>query len=436
MTRLLLAAGVAALALISAPATAQQGQERGQKAAKQQRGGAERPQRHAPDRQAARVERRAPERQAARIERRAPERQTARVERRAPERQAARIERNRQPARERIADRRQVRQQIAVRHDRHEQRVENRAVARRIDVRPNRREQRADNRFEQRRIANRGDARRDVSVADRVIFQNARNDRDRHDRQFTNRAPVRIVNVVAPYAAQRYIGQTIPAAYRERMLPVSLRSIYSDTPDYYYRYGDDYLYRVNRRDNLVAALLPLLGAGFGVGQQFPTTYMNSYVPSYYSSFYPDSSDMSYRYANGYVYGIDPYSGMIENTIPAYGYGYGVGQRWPSSYSYYNVPDQYRSTYYDTPDYYYRYAPGAIYQVDRDTSLIAAVASLLTGGMAIGQQMPIGYDAYNVPYGYRDRFYDTPDNWYRYSNGNIYQIDPTTRLVSAIVQAIV
>jgi hypothetical protein len=57
-------------------------------------------------------------------------------------------------------------------------------------------------------------------------------------------------------------------------------------------------------------------------------------------------------------------------------------------------------------------------------------------MSIGQQLPLGYDAYNVPFAYRDQYQDSPDSWYRYSNGNIYQVDPTTRLVSAIVQAIV
>ena len=55
--------------------------------------------------------------------------------------------------------------------------------------------------------------------------------------------------------------------------------------------------------------------------------------------------------------------MVENVIPLYAGGYGVGQMLPSSYAYYNVPYQYRSLYYDTPDYGYWYAPGAIYQYD-------------------------------------------------------------------------
>ena len=70
-------------------------------------------------------------------------------------------------------------------------------------------------------------------------------------------------------------------------------------------------------------------------------------------------------------------------------GYGVGQMLPAGYSYYNVPYQYRDAYYDTNDYYYRYAPGAIYQVDRDTQLITAIATLLTGGLSVGQPLPPG-----------------------------------------------
>ncbi len=49
---------------------------------------------------------------------------------------------------------------------------------------------------------------------------------------------------------------------------------------------------------------------------------------------------------------------------------------------------------------------------------------------------MGYDAYNVPYQYRSQYYDTPQNTYRYANGNIYQVDPTTRLVTAIISALI
>jgi len=130
------------------------------------------------------------------------------------------------------------------------------------------------------------------------------------------------------------------------------------------------------------------------------------------------------------------TGMVEDVIPTYDYGYGIGQIMPASYSYYNVPYAYRSYYVDNDDYYYRYAPGAIYRVDRDTALISAVAALLTGGLSVGQQLPVGYSAYNVPLAYRSSYYDTPDVWYRYDNGYIYGINPQTRVVSNVAYVIV
>jgi len=238
-------------------------------------------------------------------------------------------------------------------------------------------------------------------------------------------------------ARSQFVGQVLPTYYASNYIPNDLRYIYGDTPDYYYRYGDGYVYRVNRANNLVAALLPLIGAGYGVGQYFP--YYNQpsyYVPSYYQSFYPDTPYDYYRYDDGYVYRLDAGTGMVEDVIPLLDNGYGVGQMLPVGYSSYNVPYQYRDMYYDTPDYMYRYAPGAIYQVDRDTQLITSVASLLTGGLSVGQPLPPAYSVYNVPMAYRDSYYDRPDAWYRYNNGYIYQVDPTTQLITAIVRAIV
>jgi hypothetical protein len=237
-------------------------------------------------------------------------------------------------------------------------------------------------------------------------------------------------------AKNEFIGSVLPTAYRSNLLPLALRDIWRDDDDYYYRYGDGYVYRVDRDRDLIDALYPLIGAGYGIGQPFP--YMNNasyYVPSYYQPFYPDTPYADYRYANGYVYQIDPYTGLVEDMVPLLDRGYGVGQMLPASYSYYNVPYQYRSLYYDTPDYAYRYAPGAIYQVDPQTSLITSVASLLAPGLSVGQPLPVGYSAYNVPYAYRDTYYDTPDAWYRYSNGYVYQVDPTTQIVQAIVASL-
>ena len=221
------------------------------------------------------------------------------------------------------------------------------------------------------------------------------------------------------------------------VLPQPLNYFYPDTDAYYWRYGDGYLYQVDRDTSLIASLLPLIGGGYVPGTYLPAAYMDSYVPDYYgfNSFYPDYGGLCNRYDYGVIYQVDCYDGYVENVIPLYAGGYGVGQLLPSAYSYYNVPMQYRSLYSDTPDYGYWYAPGAIYQYDTRSSVITSVAALMSPGFTIGQPLPIGYDVYNVPYDYRATYYDTPNAWYRYNNGYIYQVDPTTSLVTAIVASL-
>jgi hypothetical protein len=257
--------------------------------------------------------------------------------------------------------------------------------------------------------------------------------------------------LLAPVTAAALLGTPLNQAMAIAPLsplPGPVSYLYPDTPDYYYRYGDGYLYQVDRGSNLISSLLPLLGGGYMPGQYLPASYMNSYVPDYYglNSFYPASYDNGYgspygyqnlcnRYYNGVVYQVDCGSGMVENLIPTYAGGYGVGQLLPSAYSTYNVPSQYRSLYYDTPQSNYWYAPGAIYQYDPSSSLITSVAALLSPGLSVGQQLPLGYDAYNVPYDYRSTYYDTPNALYRYNNGNIYQVDPATQIVTAIVASL-
>jgi hypothetical protein len=249
--------------------------------------------------------------------------------------------------------------------------------------------------------------------------------------------------------AVRYVGQpisTVTPLVQLGALPASVQYLYPDTPNYYYQYGDGYVYQVDRTSSLISALLPLLGGGYMPGSYLPASYMSSYAPDYYglNSFYPadygyDTSgyygNMCNRYANGVIYQVDCMSGMVENVIPMYAGGYGVGQMLPTAYDTYNLPYQYRSMYYPTSDYSYWYAPGAIYQVDPSSSMITSVAALLSPGFSVGQPLPMGYDAYNVPYAYRSTYYDTPNAWYRYNNGYIYQVDPATQLVTAIVASL-
>lgn len=455
MTKLFLAAGVAALA-ISAPTAAQRGDRADRPSAQKARDGGQRADRSAmraqrvdrSEQRAQRVERRVErparvERQqfrAERVERRA-ERpvRTERVRERMAERRDVRvnrIERN-QPRierQERRANRieraqpRQIERQQA-RIDRREQ------VQGRIAARPNLRDQRIDRVDQVRdRIAARQDLR-DQRIDRRI---DRRLDRTTFEPRFANSNGLAYL---PPGQAKKLIGVPLATAASYagystfNAFPSSVSYLYPDTDDYYYRYGDGYAYRVDRDSNLISLLLPLLAGGYMPGSYLPANYMNSYVPNYYgfNNFYQDSPYDCHRYVNGIVYEVDCVTGMIEDVVPLYAGGYGVGQMLPSAY--YNVPYDYRGLYADTSDYGYYYAPGAIYQYDQGSSLITSVAALLTPGFGIGQQLPMGYGAYNVPYGYRDNYYDTSNDWYRYNNGNIYRIDPTTQIVTAIVASI-
>lgn len=146
-------------------------------------------------------------------------------------------------------------------------------------------------------------------------------------------------------------------------------------------------------------------------------------------------DAAYRYDSGYVYRINPATQTIVSYVPVLGGALAVGNAWPSNYAVEQAPDYYADYYgdYNKP-YAYRYADNVLYGVDPQSNQIEQIAALLTGSdWTIGQAMPDGYGIYNVPYDYRDRYYDTSDAWYRYDDGYVYRIDPKTRLIEAAIQ---
>ncbi len=181
-----------------------------------------------------------------------------------------------------------------------------------------------------------------------------------------------------PGQAKKYLGSRIQQAYLDSRVPYQYRSWYRDDDNHFYRYGDDYIYRVTRSNNLIDGIIPLFGGGY----------------------------------------------------------YALGDQWPDSYDFYNVPYQYRDYYADTSDYRYRYGDGAIYRINSGSGVVDGIVALLAGDLGVGSRLPLGYDTYNVPFAYRDRYYDSADNWYRYNDGYIYQVDPKTRLISAVIDAIV
>ncbi|MCJ8191216.1 hypothetical protein [Sphingomicrobium aestuariivivum] len=170
------------------------------------------------------------------------------------------------------------------------------------------------------------------------------------------------------------------------------------------------------------------------GQRVPASYADRRLSGVLSDWFGRDDRYDYRYGDDYIYRLGS-NGLIDALIPLYdrrGYYYPVGSRYPSAYDSYNLPYQYRS-YYDDP--YYRYGDGAIYRVDPETQLIRSVVSLLTGDLGVGQPLPSSYSVYNVPHAYRDTYYDSPQNMYRYSDGYIYRVDPTTMLIAEVIEAV-
>jgi hypothetical protein len=144
-------------------------------------------------------------------------------------------------------------------------------------------------------------------------------------------------------------------------------------------------------------------------------------------------DGRYFYDNGYLLRFGP-DGRIGGYIPLLGGALAIGNAWPDYYEPFAMPGYYERYYGLGPYNSYRYADNVIYRVDPETAAITSVAALLTGDeFAIGQPMPLGYDVYNVPWDYRDRYRDGPDSYYRYADGYVYQVDPETRLVAAAIE---
>ena len=144
----------------------------------------------------------------------------------------------------------------------------------------------------------------------------------------------------------------------------------------------------------------------------------------------------YFYNDGYLLRLGG-NGGVSGYIPLLGGALAIGNPWPTNYNSYAVPDYYVDYFDLGPVSSYRYADNVIYRVDPGDAAIMSVAALLTGDQfTVGQRVPMGYDVYNVPYAYRDRYYDTPDAMYRYSDGYVYRIDPTTQLVAAAIDLLI
>ncbi|MBW8303817.1 MAG: hypothetical protein K0M78_07720, partial [Brevundimonas sp.] len=155
----------------------------------------------------------------------------------------------------------------------------------------------------------------------------------------------------------------------------------------------------------------------------------------YADLWGRDRDGAWRYEDGYLYQLDP-GGSVKGWLPVLGGALSRGTVWPSQYAYQPVPQYYADYFRLNAPTDYRYANGALYGVDPQTQAITQVVALLTGQpITVGQQMPAGYDVYNVPYAWRERYADTAAARYRYSDGYVYRVDPTTQLVQAAIQLV-
>ncbi len=159
-----------------------------------------------------------------------------------------------------------------------------------------------------------------------------------------------------------------------------------------------------------------------------------YRPDYFG--YGFLGEGRYFYYDGYLFRLDG-SDRISGWIPLLGGALSAGNIWPDDYRSAPLPDHYVDYYNLGRPQAYRYADDVIYRVDPETAAITSVAALLTGDdFVVGRPMPAGYDVYNVPYAYRDTYYDRPDALYRYSDGYVYQVDPETMLVASAIELLI
>lgn len=167
---------------------------------------------------------------------------------------------------------------------------------------------------------------------------------------------------------------------------------------------------------------------------YANPYANWYGTPYW---YHDDDRHDWRYSGGYAYRLDRSTSLVSAFLPLLGGALFGGNIWPSGYDNYAVTPYYGRYYGSGDQYDYRYADGAVFAVDPKTQAIQAITGLLTGdSWNVGSAMPSGYDFYNVPPEYRDRYADTQNDWYRYSDGYVYQVDPTTQIVRKAIELLI
>ena len=156
----------------------------------------------------------------------------------------------------------------------------------------------------------------------------------------------------------------------------------------------------------------------------------------YSSWFSANQGDDWRYDQGYAYRINPSTSLVQSILPLLGGALFGGNAWPQGYTDYEVSPYYERFYGIDDSNAVRYADGAMFRVDPQTQMIGSIVGLLTGDdWRVGSRAPEGYDLYNVPSNYRDQYTDSDASSYRYNDGYVYEVDPTTQIVRKIIELV-
>lgn len=159
--------------------------------------------------------------------------------------------------------------------------------------------------------------------------------------------------------------------------------------------------------------------------------------SRYSNWFNQNQRSDWHYDQGYAYRINPSSNLVQSVIPLLGGALFGGKQWPQGFTDYQVSPYQAQFFGAGANDAFRYAEGAMFGVDPKTQMIGSIVGLLTGdNWNVGSSAPLGYDLYNVPSNYRDQYTDTADSAYRYNDGYVYEMDPTTQIVRKIIELVV
>lgn len=159
--------------------------------------------------------------------------------------------------------------------------------------------------------------------------------------------------------------------------------------------------------------------------------------SRYSNWFSQNESSDWRYDQGYAYRVNSGSNVVQSVIPLLGGALFGGKAWPQGFTDYQVSPYHERFFGANADNAVRYANGALFGVDPKTQMIGSIVGLLTGdNWNIGSPAPQGYELYNVPSSYRDQYADSADSAYRYNDGYVYEVDPTTQIVRKIIELVV